>query len=110
MLAALDYALDSPLEVVLVAPAPGAATALEEAQRRIFIPNRVYVVATEGEDLAAQARLVPLLEGKRALGGKATAYVCRARVCDLPTSDPEVFAAQLRRAAPPAPRAGPAAP
>jgi uncharacterized protein YyaL (SSP411 family) len=99
MLSALDYALDEPLEIVVVAPAPGAAVALEEAQRRIFVPNRIYVVASEGEDLVAQTRLVPLLEGKRALGGKATAYVCRGKVCDLPTSDPTIFAAQLARTA-----------
>ncbi|HET9553443.1 MAG TPA: thioredoxin domain-containing protein [Anaeromyxobacteraceae bacterium] len=99
MLSALDFALGQPLEIVVVAPAPGGAAAFEEAQRRIFAPNRSWVVATEGEDLAAQARLVPLLEGKRAQGGKATAYVCRARVCDLPTTDPRLFAAQLARAA-----------
>jgi uncharacterized protein YyaL (SSP411 family) len=105
MLSALDYALDKPLEIVVVAPAPGAASALEEAQRRIFVPNRIYVVATEGEDLVALARLVPLLEGKRARGGKATAYVCRGRVCELPTADPKVFAAQLARAEPAASKA-----
>ena len=97
MLSALDFALDEPLEVVVVAPAPRAGAALEEAQRRIFVPNRVYVVAIEGEDLASQARLVPLLEGKRALGGRATAYVCRGRVCELPTAEPRVFAEQLAR-------------
>ena len=106
MLSALDYALDHPLEVVVVAPAAGAAAALEEAQRRVFVPNRIWVLATEGEDLAAQARLVPLLEGKRALGGKATAYVCRGRTCDLPTADPRVFAAQLARFEPLLPAAG----
>ena len=99
-MSALDYALDKPLEIVVVAPVPGAATALEEAQRRIFVPNRVYIVATEGEDLVAQRRLVPLLEGKRARWGKATAYVCRGRVCELPTSDPKLFAAQLARSEP----------
>ena len=70
------------------------------AQRRIFVPNRVFVLATEGDDLAAQSRLVPLLEGKRARSGNATAYVCRGRTCDLPTSDPKIFAAQLARVEP----------
>jgi uncharacterized protein YyaL (SSP411 family) len=97
MLSALDYALDQPLEIVLVTPTPAAAAALVEAQRSIFVPNRIYVVASEGEDLAAQARLVPLLDGKTTRGGKATAYVCRGKVCQLPTSDPDVFAAQLAR-------------
>ena len=109
MLAALDFALDKPLEVVVVAPAGGAATALEEAQRRVFVPNRIYVLATEGGDLAAQSRLVPLLEGKRARGGKATAYVCRGKTCDLPTSDPHVFAAQLDHIEPLLPTSDPPA-
>jgi uncharacterized protein YyaL (SSP411 family) len=102
MLCALDFALDEPLEVVVVAPGAGAAAALEDAQREVFVPNRIYVLANEGDDLAAQSRLVPLLEGKRARGGKATAYVCRGKACDLPTSDPAVFAAQLRRVQRPA--------
>ena len=100
MLSALDFALDKPLEVVVVTPTAGAAAALEDAQRRLFVPNRIYLLATEGADLAAQSRLVPLLEGKRARGGKATAYVCRGKTCDLPTSDPKVFAAQLDRIEP----------
>ncbi len=37
---------------------------------------------------------VPLLDGRRP-HGQAEAYVCRGFVCDLPTSDPEVLAAQL---------------
>ncbi len=110
MLSALDYALDKPLEIVVVAPAPGAAAALEEAQRRVFVPNRIYVVANEGEDLLAQRRLVPLLEGKEARGGKATAYVCRGKVCELPTSDPKVLAAQLARREPAASKTAPGAP
>jgi uncharacterized protein YyaL (SSP411 family) len=36
---------------------------------------------------------IPLLEGRFGQGTKA--YVCRGFVCDLPTSDPEVLAAQL---------------
>src|SRR3990172_2288680 len=100
MLSALDYALDKPLEVVIVTPAPGAAAALEEAQRRVFVPNRIFVLAGEWADLAAQSRLVPLFEGKRARSGNATAYVCRGKTCDLPTSDPKVFAAQLDRIEP----------
>jgi uncharacterized protein len=100
MLSALDFALDKPLEVIVVTPTPGAAAALDEAQRRVFVPSRIYVVAAEGSDLAEQARLVPLLEGKRARGDKAVAYVCRGKTCDLPTSDPAVFAAQLERIEP----------
>ncbi len=86
--------------MVVVAPAAGAAGALDEAQRRVFVPNRIYVLAVEGDDLIAQSWLVPLLQGKHARGGKATVYVCRGKTCDLPTSDPKVFSAQLNRIEP----------
>jgi uncharacterized protein YyaL (SSP411 family) len=100
MLSALDFALDRPLEVVLVAPPGGDARSLLDASRKVYFPNAVLIVATEGEDLAAQRRVVPLLEGKRAMRGRPTAYVCRGTVCDLPTTDPKVFASQLARVEP----------
>jgi hypothetical protein len=68
--------------------------------RRAFLPNRVLVVAVEGEDLAAIADLVPLLAEKKARKGKATAYVCERQVCELPTSEPEILAKQLRKLRP----------
>ncbi len=101
MLLAADFQLDTPKQVVIV-----AASAREQAQpllaklRSAFIPNRVLVVATEGEDLKSQARLLPLLEGKVARAGGATAYVCERRVCERPTSDPDVFAAQIAKTEP----------
>jgi hypothetical protein len=97
MLAAVDFASDQPLELVLVAPRRGDARALLGAVRRVYLPNSVLVVATEGEDLAEKARLIPLLEQRGALRGRATAYVCRGTVCDLPTGDPTALAAQLAR-------------
>src|SRR5262249_44624878 len=55
----------------------------------------VLTAASEGPSLTAQAELIPLVHDKRALAGRATAYVCEARVCALPTSDPAVLKAQL---------------
>jgi hypothetical protein len=101
MLLAADFHLDTPKEVVIVTPA-----SLEQAEpllaklRSTFLPNRVLIVAAEGADIAAQSRLVPLLEGKVTRNGKATAYVCEQRVCKLPTSDPEVFERQIRTVKP----------
>ncbi len=95
MLVALDFRLDKPKEIVIVKPAPDAsADALLAKIRTSFVPNKVLSVVTE-EEVSSGERLVPLLEGKKALGGKTTAYVCKGRVCDLPTSDPEIFAKQL---------------
>jgi uncharacterized protein len=101
MLLAGDFQLDVPKEVVIVArTSRDDAAPLLAKLRSAFVPNRVLVVATEGEDLKAQSRLVPLLEGKLSRKGAATAYVCERRVCQLPTSDPEVFARQIRKAEP----------
>ncbi len=68
--------------------------------RSAFVPNRVLVLAHEGPDLAAQASLVPWLRHKVAEAGVATAYVCENQVCDVPTSDPVVFAEQLGKVRP----------
>jgi len=101
MLLAVDFQVDTPKEVVIVAPASREEAApLLAKLRSTFLPNRVLVVAVEGADLAAQSKVVPLLEGKVARKGEATAYVCQRRVCKLPTSDPEVFARLLRSSEP----------
>jgi uncharacterized protein YyaL (SSP411 family) len=101
MLLAADFRLDTPKEVVIVARASRAdAEPLLAKLRSAFLPNRVIAVAAEGEDLAAQSRLVPLLREKLSRKGPATAYVCERGVCRLPTADPDVFAEQLRKVEP----------
>jgi len=41
---------------------------------------------------------VPLLEGRPAIDGRATAYLCRDFACDAPTGDPDRLAEQLSAA------------
>lgn len=98
MTAALDYALDKPREVVIVAPDKASAKGLIDALRTTYLPNRV-VIPMIGKDTVDKA-LVPLVEAKVAPDGKATAYVCEAGRCERPTSDPKTFAAQLSRVHP----------
>ncbi len=96
MLLAVDFRLDTPKEIVIVtANGRRDAEPLLARLRRTFLPNRILVVAGEGEDLQTQSKLVPLLVQKVARGRKATAYVCERGVCELPTSDPGVFAKQI---------------
>lgn len=99
-LLALDFRTDVVREVVIVWPrpsSPAAALPLVSILRRTFVPNRVLAGASEGEALAALATLAPIVEGKRALNGRSTAYVCERGHCQLPTNDPEVLARQLAR-------------
>ena len=96
MLLAVDYHLDTPKEFVLVVSdgRDDAAPFLAELRAR-FLPNRILTIVAEGVELERHARVVPLLDGKTARDGRATAYVCENRICDLPTTDPAVFATQI---------------
>jgi uncharacterized protein YyaL (SSP411 family) len=42
---------------------------------------------------------VPLLEGRARLGDRPTAYVCRSFACQVPVTDPDALAEQLRQRA-----------
>ena len=98
MLVALQYYLDATKEIVVVSPPEGGdLEAMLVPLRVAFVPNRVVSVVTEGRDLEAHRALVPLVTGRVARSGRVTAYVCENRVCDFPTSDPSVFAEQIRR-------------
>lgn len=97
MLLALAFDLDKAKEIIIVTPAGKRASAepLLAPLRQTFLPNRIIAVVEEGEMLAHQAKVIPLLEGKRALQGKATAYVCEQGTCELPTQDASTFADQI---------------
>jgi len=85
-------------EIVLVGPEGGDAAVLAPMLaplRRNFVTARVLAATFEGERQARLAEIVTLVERKPARAGKVTAYVCEARVCQLPTTDPAVLARQL---------------
>lgn len=101
ILAALECYLDRPLEVFVIKPDAGApAEPLVSRFRSTYLPNRVFTLISEGQRLEELARLVPGLEGKTALRGATTAFVCERGRCELPTSEPEVFARQLSKIEP----------
>ncbi len=93
-LCAHDFHLGPVTEVALVVPpGDGAGALLAEVFGR-YLPNRVVAGTVEGQEAPG----IPLLEGRRALDGRPTAYVCRNYACDLPTTDPAALARQLESA------------
>jgi uncharacterized protein len=92
LLAALDFELGRPVELALVRTAgdQGIKAFLAVVRDR-FLPNRL--VAAAGPE--GGGRSLPLLEGRAAIGGKATAYLCEGFVCLAPTTDPVELAQQL---------------
>jgi uncharacterized protein YyaL (SSP411 family) len=95
-LCAHDFHLGPVTEVALVVP-PGSDP--EPLLREVFgryLPNRVVAGARDGDRAAATG--IPLLEGRRAVDGQPTAFVCRNYACDLPTTDAAALGRQLEGA------------
>ncbi|MEE2702391.1 MAG: thioredoxin domain-containing protein [Myxococcota bacterium] len=93
---ALDYLTATPKEILIVTPETRSqADPFLAELARVFLPNRIVVVTTEPELPELRDR-VPLLEHKRALDGKPTAYVCEDRVCESPARSAAEFSKQIR--------------
>ena len=81
-------------EIAIVGdPADADTAALLSVARAGFRPNRVIAVSP-----VPAASAIPLLHGRTAIAGAATAYLCRGLACRQPTSDPSVLADQLEDA------------
>ena len=96
-LAALDFYVSTPKEVVIIGPRDDPATAaLLKTVYGGFHPNKVLVGAQEAQNPdSAGDRGLPLLEARGMVDGKPTAYVCQNYACRLPVTTPEELAAQL---------------
>lgn len=91
-LLAYELAIAPIKEVALVSA--GTMSELQQflrVLRRAYAPNLV-VAAKQSDD----ATSVPLLAGRTALQGRATAFVCRDFVCQLPVTTPDAMERQLR--------------
>jgi uncharacterized protein YyaL (SSP411 family) len=96
-LGALDLYLSAVKEVAIVGDPDAEATRalVAEVTTERYLPNHVLAVAAVG-DARSQAS-VALLQDRPALDGRPTAYVCERFVCQLPVTDPQALAGQLRR-------------
>jgi uncharacterized protein YyaL (SSP411 family) len=92
-LCALDFHIGPRVEIALVAPpGDGLAPLTAEVFGR-YLPNRVVTGMRAGD--AGAAAGLPLLEGRTAIDGKPTAYVCRNYACEIPVHDRVALARQL---------------
>ena len=94
---AVDFFLDSPKEIVIIIPKNKKQDAQHflKEYRKTYLPNSVLIVLSEGEDQKNAAKIIPLVQGKIAMEGKTTAYVCEQGICKLPTTEPKVFSQQV---------------
>ena len=91
-LAALDYFLSAPKEVVVIGPGDDERTrALLREVRSRYMPNMTIA----GAETPTSPGASPLLEGRNLVNNAPTAYVCENYACQLPVNDPAALAAQL---------------
>ena len=93
-LCALDYALGPTYEVVLAGNLKDSGLKdMLAALRRKFLPNKA-VILVSGNDIGA---IAPFTTDLCPIDGKATAYVCSDRVCQLPLTSVEKLIALLEK-------------
>jgi uncharacterized protein YyaL (SSP411 family) len=82
MLAALDFYLDKPKEIVLVGDKKDPETVeLLGKIHSLYLPNMTLQSASPDDSLE---QISPLLAGKKAIAGKPTVYVCHNFACSRP--------------------------
>jgi len=91
MLSALDFMLGPTREVVIAGEAGSAeVAAMQRGLAEKFRPSTVVVFRPE-RDFAPIAALAPYVTDMKALGGAATAYVCRGFACERPVTGVEAL-------------------
>ena len=92
-LSAVDFYLDSPLEVVIVGSPDPRLDALLRAVWQTYLPNRVVALCRKEHEQAEA--LIPLFTGRNTLASQPTAFVCRANTCQKPANTPDNLLKQL---------------
>ncbi len=89
LLILVDYLDAVPQEVYLVGdPSDPATQAFLTKLRKTWPPYRVFAYSPP-KDLEALSKILPAAEGKEAIDGKPTAYVCTEGVCKAPITNPK---------------------
>ena len=95
-LAALDFSLTKPKQIILAGAADDPHTkALWREVHARFIPNKIVLLADGGEGQKTLASYVPFIQNLRPIDGRPTAYICEDYACQFPTSDPATVARLL---------------
>lgn len=90
MLAALDFAYSEASEIVIAGdPEKPETQNMLRAVQRQFLPNALLILHPPGAAGEEVRKLIPLVQDKMPLGGRATAYVCHNFACQAPTQDLE---------------------
>jgi len=90
-LAVAEAVLAGPAEIAVVGPAADPRTGDLHQAALLMAPPGAVLALGEGADAPGEPGAgagVPLLEGRRLVGGSPTVYVCREFTCRTPLTDP----------------------
>jgi uncharacterized protein YyaL (SSP411 family) len=98
MLAALDFALGNPYEIVIAGNSKSEDTkAMLKALKRQFMPNKVIILRPTEVEAPEINRFAGYTKEMLSIEGKATAYVCQNYSCKQPTTDRDKMLEFFRR-------------
>jgi hypothetical protein len=90
MLAACEFRLGQPRQIILVGDRDAADTkALLRALHARFVPHRIVLLVDSPEARAALSAAIPAIAAMDKVDGHASAYVCRDYTCQLPVNTAE---------------------
>ena len=88
LMIALDFALGPSSEIVILGNPQKEDTAkMLQALRSKFVPRKVVILRSPVEESYEITKIAKFTKSLQAEEGKATAFVCRNYVCNLPTTD-----------------------
>jgi len=89
VLSALEFYLNPTKEIVILGK---QGNELEREVWREYLPNKVVVLAENAQE---NAELIPLLQAREMIDGKATAFVCENFTCQKPVTASNELVEQL---------------
>jgi hypothetical protein len=93
MLAACEFRLGEPRQIILVGDRDAADTkALLRTLYSRFVPHRIVLLVDSPEARAALSADIPTIAAMERIEGHASAYVCRDYTCQLPVYESDRFA------------------
>ena len=85
MLCAMDFSLNAPLEIVLVADcSKDDWKEMFSTIHGAYLPNTVLLMKDTNSESLGES---PLVRNRTAIGGKPTVYICREYACERPITD-----------------------
>jgi hypothetical protein len=91
-LSALEFYLNPTKEIVVIGE---KGNQLEREIWRDYLPNKVVALSDGSGGESADVELIPLLQERKMIDGKATAYVCRNFTCQSPVTTADELRRQL---------------